>query len=65
MYSFGLLLCEMCICELPVPERMEAQISVMTDEDLRELVRSCVRKDPKERPSMVEVLLKLESVDQQ
>ena len=55
----------MCICELPVPERMEAQISVMTDEDLRELVRSCVRKDPKERPSMAEVLLKLESVDQQ
>jgi len=55
----------MCICELPVPERMEAQISVMTDEDLRELVRSCVRKDLKERPSMAEVLLKLESVDQQ
>lgn len=65
VYSFGLLLCEMCICELPVPERMEAQISFMTDEDLRELVRSCVRKDPKERPSMAEVLLKLESVDQQ
>lgn len=64
MYSFGLLLCEMCIHELPVPERFEAQISIMTDQDLRELVRSCVRDDPKERPSMAEVLVKLESVDQ-
>ena len=64
MYSFGLLLCEMCIRELPVPERFEAQISIMTDQDLRELVRSCVRDDPKERPSMTEVLVKLESVDQ-
>lgn len=58
-------MCEMCIRELPVPERIEAQISVMTDQDLRELVRSCVREDPKERPSMAEVLVKLESVDQQ
>ena len=55
----------MCIRELPVPERIEAQISVMTDQDLRELVRSCVREDPGERPSMAEVLVKLESVDQQ
>lgn len=62
VYSFGLLLCEMCIRELPVPQKTDTQIFLMTDQDLRDLVMSCVRDKPKERPNMAEVLRELEQI---
>lgn len=63
VYSFGLLLCEMCIRELPVPHQIEDQISMVTDQTLKNLVISCIRKDPKERPSMAEVICELEQME--
>ena len=64
VYSFGLLLCEMCIRELPVPHQTEAQISMITDQVLRYLVSSCVAEDPGERPTMAEVISRLEEINQ-
>ena len=63
IYSFGLLLCEMCIQELPVPHQTQAQISMITDQVLRDLVLSCVSEDPGERPTMAEVISRLEQIE--
>ena len=62
MFSFGLLLCEMCIRELPVPNHTQEQVSMIADQVLRDLVTSCVRKEPGERPTMAEVITVLEKV---
>ena len=63
MFSFGLLLCEMCIRELPVPNETQEQVSVIADQVLRDLVTSCVRQEPGERPTMAEVITVLEKVE--
>ena len=63
MFSFGLLLCEMCIRELPVPNHTQEQISMIADQVLRDLVTSCVRQEPGERPTMAEVITVLEKVE--
>lgn len=64
VYSFGLLLCEMCIRELPVPHQSRDQISLITDRVFRDLVMSCVRQDPGERPNMAEVISELGQMEQ-
>ena len=56
MFSFGLLLCEMCIRELPVPQPTQEQIRLVTNGVLRELVMRCVQTDPKSRPSIADVI---------
>ncbi|KAJ7319163.1 hypothetical protein OS493_036676 [Desmophyllum pertusum] len=63
VYSFGLLLCEMCIRELPVPHQTRDQISLITDRVFGDLVTSCVRQDPAERPNMAEVISELEEIE--
>ena len=50
----------MCIRELPVPHQTRDQISLITDRVLGDLVMSCLRLDPGERPNMVEVISELE-----
>ncbi|XP_078367513.1 uncharacterized protein LOC144651443 isoform X2 [Oculina patagonica] len=64
VYSFGLLLCEMCIRELPVPHQTQDQISLIKDRVFKDLVTSCVRQDPVERPNMAEVISELEKLEQ-
>ena len=56
MYSFGLLLCEMCIRELPVPQQIQQQIGLVTNDVLREVVMRCVMTVPDARPTMNEVV---------
>ena len=56
MYSFGLLLCEMCIRELPVPHQIQEQISLVTNGVLREMVMRCVVGTPDARPTMNDVI---------
>ena len=65
MFSFGLLLCEMCIRELPVPNHTQEQISMIADQVLRDLVTSCVRQEPGQRPTMAEAITVLEKVEQE
>ena len=50
VYSFGLLLCEMCIRELPDPQMVNTQIRQVTNGALRGLIQRCVERDPEERP---------------
>ncbi|XP_078370230.1 uncharacterized protein LOC144653968 [Oculina patagonica] len=60
VYSFGVLLCEMCIQELPDPERRDEQIAMVTNSVLRALVRRCLHKEPGSRPNMERVIEELE-----
>jgi len=60
VYSFGVLLCEMCIRELPDPQRMRNQIGQVSDGTLRRLIKRCVRRNPEERPTTSEVISELE-----
>ena len=60
MYSFGVLLCEMCVQELPDPQRRNQQIAMVTDHVLRALIRRCVQTEPESRPNMDEIIEELE-----
>ena len=60
MYSFGVLLCEMCIRELPDPERRDQQIAMVTNHVLRAFIRGCVETEPDARPNMEEIIEELE-----
>ncbi|CAH3180291.1 unnamed protein product [Porites lobata] len=56
VYSFGVLLCEMCIRELPDPRRREQQVLLITNRVLRGLVRRCLQTDPEARPTMQDII---------
>lgn len=62
VYSFGLLMCEMCVRELPVPQEVHSQISQVTNAALRELIEQCVKRDPEERPTMSDTIYMLEQL---
>ena len=62
VYSYGVLLCEMCIRKLPVPECLDEQISSITNEHFQSLVRRCTDKEPKNRPSMQDVEFTLRGI---
>ena len=59
VYSFGVLLCEMCTRELPVPQQIQDQIGLVTNGVLRELIMRCVARAPEARPTMNEVIFVL------
>jgi len=60
VYSFGVLLCEMCIQELPDPKRRDQQIAMVKDHLLRALIRGCLQSAPESRPNMEEIIEELE-----
>ena len=60
MYSFGVLLCEMCIQELPDPERRGQQIARVANRQLRALIRRGLQSEPEARPNMEEIIEELE-----
>jgi len=60
VYSFGVLLCEMCIRELPNPQEIRHQIGQVSDGILRRLIKRCVRSNPEERPVTSVVISELE-----
>ena len=60
VFSFGVLVCEMCIQELPDPERRDQQIAMVTNRLLRALIRRCLQSDPEARPNMEEIIEELE-----
>ena len=60
VYSFGVLLCEMCTFkQFTDPQKRLAQVNMVRDNDLRELVRRCLKTNPKERPDMTEIISEL------
>ena len=64
VYSFGLLLSEMCVRELPVPQEVHSQISQVTNGALRGLIERCVKENPEERPTMSGIICELEQLAQ-
>ena len=60
MYSFGVLLCEMYIQELPDPERRDHQIAMVTNRQLRALIQRCLQSEPQARPNMEDIIGELE-----
>lgn len=60
VYSFGVLLCEMCIREQPDPQGLSDQIKRVSDDTFRQLIRRCVEKEPDKRLTMAEVIPALE-----
>ena len=64
VYSFGVLLCEMCIRQLPStsPHERQERIGRVRHTVLRNLVTTCVRPDPDDRPDMADVLRELEKL---
>ena len=63
VYSFGVLLCEICIREMPDPDRRDEQVVRMKNRWLRGLVRECLQRDPEVRPSMEDMIAELEQPD--
>ena len=60
MYSFGVLLCEMCIRELPDSQRRANQIERIEYPYHHNVVSRCVQRHPNDRPDMEFVILLLE-----
>ena len=60
MYSFGVLLCEMCIRELPNPQKRGQQVARVTNSVIRALIRGCLQPEAEARPSMEEITSELE-----
>ncbi|PFX17868.1 putative mitogen-activated protein kinase kinase kinase 7-like [Stylophora pistillata] len=54
VYSFGVLLCEMCIRDLPDPERREQQVAMVTNSVLRALIRGCLETNAEARPKLMD-----------
>ncbi|CAH3189528.1 unnamed protein product, partial [Porites lobata] len=63
VYSFGVLLCEMCIRQLPDPRRREEQVVLVTNSAFRGLVRRCLQREPGARPTMQEIIDQLKEFD--
>ena len=61
MFSFGVLLCEMCIRELPDPGRRKEQVRLVRSPALRKLVLECLQTDPAERPDMAQIIQEIET----
>ncbi|KAJ7374056.1 hypothetical protein OS493_009387 [Desmophyllum pertusum] len=60
VYSFGVLLCEMCIGVLPDPGRRDQQVAMVTNRLLRALIRRCLQSEPETRPAMEEIVEELQ-----
>ena len=60
MYSFGVLLCEMCIRELPDPIKRDRQVALVKNKLNRALIRKCLQREPEARPSIQEIIDELE-----
>ncbi|KAL9975204.1 hypothetical protein ACROYT_G012336 [Oculina patagonica] len=60
VYSFGVLLCEMCIREIPEPDRRDQQIAMVTNHLFQSLIRRCVQTEPGLRPNMESIIDELD-----
>ena len=62
VYSYGVLLCEMCIRDLPDPKQREKQVSLIKNDVFRELMQLCIKREPDARPTMEDILNDLDSL---
>ena len=61
VYSYGIVLCEVCTCQFPKAEDYRNMILQVQRErpQVYELIVECTKRDPGDRPSMAEVILEL------
>ena len=64
VYSYGILLCEVVVCQFPDPAHYHDMLrQVQTQwQSLYNLIVSCTRRNPDERPTMLQILDELNSV---
>ena len=56
IYSFGVLLIEMCTCQFPVPERRAELIDTIEQPRLVQLIRQCLNADRERRPTAAQLV---------
>ena len=56
IYSFGVLLIEMCTCQFPVPERRAELIDTIEQPQLVQLIRQCLNADRERRPTAAQLV---------
>lgn len=61
VYSFGVLLCEMCTRQQPDPQELHNQIS-RVGAAFRGLIQRCVERNPEARPTTGEIISELEKL---
>ncbi|CAB4004594.1 probable serine threonine- kinase DDB_G0271682 [Paramuricea clavata] len=59
VFSYGVLVCEMSICELPVPAQRKIQIKGIPNGGVKKMVQNCTHIDAGKRPTMQEVRVSL------
>ena len=64
IYSFGVLLIEMCTCKFPVPERHVELIDSIDHPGLVSLIVRCLNEDKNRRPTAAQVVDILQSMQQ-
>ena len=62
IYSFGVLLVEMCTCQFPVPERRAELIDAIEQPRLVQLIRQCLNADRDRRPTAAQLVDLLHSM---
>ena len=63
IYSFGVLLIEMCTSEFPVPEMRPRLIPTIAHTQLVALIRSCLAPDRHQRPRCSVVIERLDAIE--
>ncbi|XP_028401023.1 probable serine/threonine-protein kinase DDB_G0281745 [Dendronephthya gigantea] len=56
VFSYGILVCEMCICELPNQAKRKEQFGRISNANIKALVEACTRRDSKTRPAMEDAI---------
>ena len=63
IYSFGVLLVEMCTCELPIPERRAVLIqSILLHRELVTMISDCMKENKDLRPTAAQLVDRLKSM---
>ncbi|CAH3180292.1 unnamed protein product [Porites lobata] len=63
VYSFGALLGEMCIRQLPDPQNRNEQVVLVTNGVFRGLLQRCIQRELGARPTMQEIIDELKEFE--
>jgi serine/threonine protein kinase len=63
VFSYGLLVCEMSICQLPDQIERRNQMRRIPHIGVKNLVRRCTESDPKSRPTMQGVIASWQNME--
>ena len=62
IYSFGVLLVEMCTCDFPAPERLTELVESIHDPRLLNLISNCLSEEKNRRPTAAEIVVLLQTM---